>query len=107
MGTSLQGRKDPQESGRYRQASRAPSTRGRAGPRTKRGGHHMTDQQTEARVRAAVARATGRDVAAAPVRRLAGHASLRSYWRVGTYPGSLVVMVTPPGAKPEEVTQGG
>jgi aminoglycoside/choline kinase family phosphotransferase len=58
-------------------------------------------------VRAAVARAAGKDAAAAPVRRLAGHASLRSYWRVGAYPDSLVVMVLPPDAKPEEVTKGG
>jgi aminoglycoside/choline kinase family phosphotransferase len=66
----------------------------------------MTDPHTEARVRAAVTRATGRDVRTAPVRRLAGHASLRSYWRVGTFPDSHVVMVLPPGAGPEEVTKG-
>lgn len=64
-------------------------------------------EQTEARVRAAVARATGEDVSRAPVRRLAGHASLRSYWRVGEPPRSHVVMVMPPDAKPEEVTKGG
>jgi len=67
----------------------------------------MNDPQTEARVRGAVARATGGDTAGAPVRRLAGHASLRSYWRVGTPPASHVVMVLPPDAKPEEVTKGG
>jgi N-acetylmuramate 1-kinase len=67
----------------------------------------MQDPQTEARVRAAVARATGNPVAAAPVKRLAGHASLRSYWRVGAFPASHVVMVLPPDAKPEEVTKGG
>jgi aminoglycoside/choline kinase family phosphotransferase len=67
----------------------------------------MSEPQTEARVRDAVRRATGRDVSRAPVKRLAGHASLRSYWRVSAPPGSLVVMVLPPGAKPEEVTQGG
>ena len=44
---------------------------------------------------------------ALPVRRLAGHASMRSYWRVGVPPASLVVMVMPPGAGPEEVTKGG
>ena len=66
----------------------------------------MTDAHAEARVRAAVARAVGRDVRDAPVRRLAGHASLRSYWRVGAFPGSHVVMVMPPGAGPEEVTKG-
>ncbi len=67
----------------------------------------MSELETEARARDAAARATGKDASAAPVRRLAGHASLRSYWRVGTPPSSLVVMVLPPGAKPEEVTKGG
>lgn len=85
----------------------------------------MSDPQTEARVRSAVARATGRDVSAAPVRRLAGHASMRSYWRVGAPSSSWpprdadgrqldvaarpshVVMVLPPDAKPEEITKGG
>jgi len=67
----------------------------------------MSDPQTEARVREAVRRATGADPSGAPVRRLAGHASLRSYWRVGLPPASLVVMVLPPDAKPEEVTKGG
>lgn len=62
---------------------------------------------TERRVRAAVGRAAGPAAAAGPVRRLAGHASMRSYWRVGTFPASLVVMVMPPGAGPEEVTKGG
>jgi hypothetical protein len=66
----------------------------------------MSDPQTEARVRGAVSRGTGRDASAEPVRRLAGHASLRSYWRVGRPPGALVVMVLPPDAKPEEVTKG-
>jgi N-acetylmuramate 1-kinase len=85
----------------------------------------MSDPQTEARVRGAVARATGRDQSRSPVRRLAGHASMRSYWRVGTpatsWPPrgadgaevgvplrpSHVVMVMPPDAKPEEITKGG
>jgi hypothetical protein len=67
----------------------------------------MSGADTERRVRAAVARATGRRTESAPVRRLAGHASLRSYWRVGEGPTSLVVMVMPPGAKPEEATAGG
>jgi N-acetylmuramate 1-kinase len=66
----------------------------------------MQDQTTERRVRDAVSRSTGRDASAEPVIRLAGHASMRSYWRVGTPPRSLVVMVMPPGAKPEEVTSG-
>ena len=67
----------------------------------------MNDPQTEARVRAAAGRATGRDASGAPVWRLAGHASMRSYWRVGKPSGSVVVMVLPPDAKPEEVTKGG
>ncbi len=67
----------------------------------------MNDTLTEARVRRAVARATGKDASSAPVRRLAGHASLRSYWRVGEPPASLVVMVLPAEARPEEVTKGG
>ena len=60
---------------------------------------------TEERVRGAVARATGRP-ATGPVRRLAGHASMRSYWRVGAPPESHVVMAMPPDARPEEVTKG-
>jgi aminoglycoside/choline kinase family phosphotransferase len=66
----------------------------------------MSVEPTESRVRAAVARATGRPAASAPVKRLAGHASLRSYWRVGERPGSLVVMVLPSDRKPEEATAG-
>jgi N-acetylmuramate 1-kinase len=53
-----------------------------------------------------VERATGRGAASLPVRRLAGHASLRSYWRVGEPPASHVVMVMPPDARPEEATRG-
>ncbi|HYG70606.1 MAG TPA: phosphotransferase [Anaeromyxobacteraceae bacterium] len=67
----------------------------------------MSDPQTEARVRSAVARAIDAAAASGPVTRLAGHASLRSYWRVGAAPRSWVVMVMPPDAKPEEVTKGG
>ncbi len=67
----------------------------------------MSDPQTEARVREAVSRVTGRDASGAPVRRLAGHASMRSYWRVGAPPESHVVMVLPAERKPEEVTTGG
>jgi aminoglycoside/choline kinase family phosphotransferase len=66
----------------------------------------MNDPQTEARVRDAVGRVTGRDASGEPVLRLAGHASLRSYWRVGRPPASRVVMVMPPDARPEEVTKG-
>ena len=65
------------------------------------------DPATPQRVREAVARATGRPTSSLPVKRLAGHASMRSYWRVGTAPDSQVVMVMPPGAGPEEVTAGG
>ena len=64
-------------------------------------------QEVAARVREAVSRTTGRDASGWPVRRLAGHASMRSYWRVGAPPDSRVVMVMPPDARPEEVTSGG
>ncbi|HET6437671.1 MAG TPA: phosphotransferase [Anaeromyxobacter sp.] len=68
----------------------------------------MTEHSaTEARVREAASRATGADWSATPVRRLAGHASMRSYWRVGAPPATLVVMVMPLDARPEEVTKGG
>jgi aminoglycoside/choline kinase family phosphotransferase len=66
----------------------------------------MSHGETEGRVRGAAARVDGA-LAAGPVRRLAGHASMRSYWRVGTFPRSLVVMVLPDDRKPEEVTKGG
>ncbi len=66
----------------------------------------MSDAATVQRVREAAGRATGRDAGAAPVRRLAGHASMRSYWRVGAPPASVVVMVLPADARPEEVTKG-
>ena len=65
------------------------------------------DPATQQRVRDAVGRATGVDARSLPVKRLAGHASMRSYWRVGTPPASWVVMVMPAGAGPEEVTSGG
>jgi hypothetical protein len=83
-------------------------------------------RKTEQRAREAVVRATGRnDRGEAAVRRLAGHASMRSYWRVGARPAtwpprdadgielgapmhpSHVVMAMPPGAGPEEITRGG
>ena len=67
----------------------------------------MSQAETEARVRDAAGRATGRDARGEPVRRLAGHASMRSYWRVGSGAASLVVMVMPPDARPEEITRGG
>jgi len=65
------------------------------------------DPSTEQRVRGAVTRFISHDASALPVKRLAGHASMRSYWRVGVAPASWVVMVRPPGAGPEEVTSGG
>jgi aminoglycoside/choline kinase family phosphotransferase len=70
----------------------------------------VTDPQearAEQRVRAAVQRATGREAGRLPVSRIAGHASLRTYYRVGTPPRALVVMAMPPGARPEEITKGG
>jgi aminoglycoside/choline kinase family phosphotransferase len=66
----------------------------------------MSEQATADRARGAVSRATGRDASREPVKRIAGHASMRSYWRVGAPPASRVVMVMPPNAKPEEVTKG-
>lgn len=61
----------------------------------------------EERAREAVARATGMRTAGMPVQRLAGHASSRSYWRVGTYgSGSHAVMVVPPDGTPDEATTG-
>ena len=62
---------------------------------------------TETRVRGAVARLTGRPAEGLPVRRLAGHASMRSYWRVGEPSRSFVVMVLPDDRRPEEATSGG
>ena len=64
-------------------------------------------EEVTARVRGAVSRTTGRDASAWPVRRLAGHASMRSYWRVGLAPDSRVVMVMPEDSRPEEATSGG
>jgi aminoglycoside/choline kinase family phosphotransferase len=60
----------------------------------------------DSRVRGAVTRAIGRDAGGWPVSPMAGHASLRSYWRVGTPPDSRVVMVMPANARSEEATSG-
>ncbi|MBX5482284.1 MAG: phosphotransferase [Myxococcaceae bacterium] len=59
-------------------------------------------------LRAQVARATGRAVDDAPVTKLKGDASNRSYYRVGTPPDSYVLMVMPPeGSKrSEEASKG-
>src|SRR5512147_1943642 len=87
----------------YRRPLAGVSTRGREARVAGRPG-----RTTEERVREAVGRATGREgLGEAPVRRLAGHASMRSYWRVGAPPSAHVVMVMPKDARPEEVTQGG
>lgn len=61
----------------------------------------------EAALREQVSRATSRPHDAAPVLKLKGDASNRSYWRVGTWPDSYVVMVMPKdGGKSEEATKG-
>ncbi|BDG10351.1 aminoglycoside phosphotransferase family protein [Anaeromyxobacter paludicola] len=66
-----------------------------------------TGPLAEARVREALRRHAGAAVADGPVQGLGGHASLRTYWRARGASPSLMVMVMPPGAKPEEATQGG
>src|SRR4030042_152216 len=88
---------DRRESRRYRRAGRAPSTRNAGATRRT---PPMQDPQTEAPVRGAPALASGQDWSGAPVRRLAGHASMRSYWRVGSPPASLVVVGMSPHAQP-------
>jgi N-acetylmuramate 1-kinase len=62
----------------------------------------------DSQLRAQVGRAAGRDVTQAPVLKLKGDASNRSYYRVGTAPASWVVMVMPPDAakKSEEASKG-
>ncbi|MGO9828650.1 MAG: aminoglycoside phosphotransferase family protein [Myxococcaceae bacterium] len=60
----------------------------------------------EAALRDQVARATGRPQDGAPVQKLKGDASNRSYLRVGTWPNSLVVMVMPPQARASEEASG-
>jgi N-acetylmuramate 1-kinase len=64
--------------------------------------------ELEAALRAEVALATGSSQANAPVVKLKGEASSRSYYRVGSPPKSHVVMVMPPDAakKSDEATQG-
>ncbi len=66
-----------------------------------------TGPLAEARVREALLRFAGKEVAGGEVQGLGGHASLRTYWRARGARPSLMVMVMPPGAKPEEATQGG
>jgi N-acetylmuramate 1-kinase len=62
----------------------------------------------DAALRTHVERATGRSTANAPVTKLKGEASSRSYYRVGTFPDSYVVMVMPPESlkKSDELTTG-
>ena len=68
----------------------------------------MGDEVSQERLFELVRRATGQGAHGRPVARLAGHASLRSYWRVGEVgAGSVVVMVLPESAPPEEIGRGG
>jgi aminoglycoside/choline kinase family phosphotransferase len=62
----------------------------------------------EAALRDQVKQATGKTADRAPVLKLKGDASNRSYYRVGTPPDSYVLMVMPPDAlkKSEEATKG-
>ena len=64
--------------------------------------------ELEAALRDQVGKALGRPVPTAPIRKLKGDASNRSYYRVGTPPDSHVLMVMPPDAtkKSEEATKG-
>lgn len=62
----------------------------------------------EIELRQQVEAATGRSFATAPILKLKGEASTRSYYRVGTPPDSFVCMVMPPEAakKSEEASKG-
>jgi N-acetylmuramate 1-kinase len=62
--------------------------------------------ELEAALRDQVAQATGRPQPSAPVLRLKGDASNRSYLRVGTWPDSVVVMVMPERAHASEEAAG-
>jgi aminoglycoside/choline kinase family phosphotransferase len=63
-------------------------------------------QPTEEWLRDLVLRTTGS--APAELRRLAGHASRRTYWRAGgAAQGSVVVMLLAPDAPPEEISKAG
>src|SRR4051794_7724226 len=59
-------------------------------------------------LRGQVEAATGRPQTHEPVHKLKGDASNRSYYRVGSYPESYVVMTMPPGEakKSEEASAG-
>lgn len=62
----------------------------------------------DSQLRAQVELAIGRSIGPAPVLKLKGDASNRSYYRVGTAPDSWVLMVMPPDAarKSEEASKG-
>jgi hypothetical protein len=64
--------------------------------------------ELEAALRDQVGKAIGRPVPQAPIKKLKGDASNRSYYRVGTAPESWVLMVMPPEAskKSEEASKG-
>jgi aminoglycoside/choline kinase family phosphotransferase len=64
--------------------------------------------ELETQLRAQVERAAGLSVGNAPIVKLKGDASNRSYYRVGAAPQSWVVMVMPPDSlqKSEEVSKG-
>jgi aminoglycoside/choline kinase family phosphotransferase len=64
--------------------------------------------ELEAALRDQVGQAVGRPMPHAPIKKLKGDASNRSYYRVGAAPESWVVMVMPPDAtkKSEEATKG-
>jgi N-acetylmuramate 1-kinase len=64
--------------------------------------------EIEAALRDQVGKAIGRPVSQAPIKKLKGDASNRSYYRVGTAPESWVVMVMPLDAskKSEEASKG-
>lgn len=67
-----------------------------------------TDDQLNHALREQVQKATGKPHDGAPVLKLKGDASNRSYYRVGEFPHSYVVMVMPKDAatKSEEATKG-
>ncbi|MCA2976940.1 MAG: phosphotransferase [Myxococcaceae bacterium] len=62
----------------------------------------------DSQLKAQVGRAAGRSFEGAPIVKLKGDASNRSYYRVGAPPDAFVVMVMPPDAakKSEEATKG-
>jgi len=67
----------------------------------------MSEPELERALRAQVEQATAKPHESAAVTKLKGDASNRSYYRVGTWPNSYVVMVMPKDAgKSEEATKG-